>query len=75
MGALTQCLVGLGAFLQVGRADATDIIKGDYQPVAISSPADDESHFGASTTVVMMMFTLLSVIATSAVFKVKQHID
>ncbi|CAK0851242.1 unnamed protein product [Prorocentrum cordatum] len=35
----------------------------------------DESHFGYSTTVVMMMLTLLSVIAASAAFKVKQHID
>ncbi|CAK0836789.1 unnamed protein product, partial [Prorocentrum cordatum] len=75
MGALTQCLVGLGTFLQFGRADATELVEKEFQPVAISSPADDESHFGVSTTVVMMMLTLLSVVATSAVFKVKQHID
>ncbi|CAK0819502.1 unnamed protein product [Prorocentrum cordatum] len=75
MGALTQCLVGLGTFLQFGRADATELGEKEFQPVAIWSPADDESHFGVSTTVVMMMLTLLSVVATSAVFKVKQHID
>ena len=46
MVALTQCLVGLGAFLRVGGADATDVVeRSSYRPVAIIGQ-DNESHFG-----------------------------
>ena len=72
MGALTQCLVGLGAFLQVGRADATDMVEmSSYQPVAIIGQ-DNGSHFGNPFVAHTLAVILSTVIVMVSCFKVKQ---